>query len=89
MGSSRETISARAMSPEGVCPCCEQTSHRIHSYYTRSPADLPVSGQRVQLVLHVRRFRCQNRQCQRQTFVERVPDVVPVQARRMTRLETL
>ena len=83
------TITARAISPEAICPSCEQTSHRVHSYYTRSPADLPVSGQRIQLVLQVRRFRCQNRQCQQQTFVERVPDVVPVQARRTTRLGTM
>jgi transposase len=88
-GEATLTITARAMSPEAVCPSCEQTSHRVHSYYTRSPADLPISGQRVQLILQVRRFRCQNRQCQQQTFVERVPDVVPVQARRTTRLETL
>lgn len=52
----------------------------------RSPAGLPVSGQRVQLILHMRRFRCKNRQCPLQTFVERVPEVVPVQARRTTRL---
>jgi transposase len=61
-------------------------SHRIHSYYTRSPADLPISGLRVQLVLRVRRFRCSNRQCSRHTCVERLPEVVPLQARRTTRL---
>ena len=83
------TITARAISPEAICPSCEQTSQRVHSYYTRSPADLPVSGQRVQLILHVRRFRCQKRQCRRQTFVERVPEVVPVQARHTTRLRAI
>src|SRR5689334_8293399 len=90
--SSQETaviIAARTISREAVCPSCGQTSQRMHSYYTRSPSDLPVSGQRVRLVLHVRRFRCQNRQCSQRTFVERVPDVVPVQARRTTRLGTL
>jgi transposase len=83
------TITARAISPEAVCPSCQRVSHRVHSYYIRSLQDLPVSGQSVQLVLHVRRFRCQNQQCQRQTFVERVPAVVPVQARRTTRLGTI
>jgi transposase len=48
--------------------------------------DLPVSGQKVQLVLRVRRFRCANQRCCQQTFVERIPEVVPVQARRTTRL---
>ena len=79
-------IAARASSPEAVCPTCQQASQRVHSYYTRSPTDLPVSGQGVRLVLHVRRFRCQNRGCPQQTFVERVPDVVPLQARRTTLL---
>jgi transposase len=45
-----------------------------------------MSGKTVQLTLHVRRFRCQNQQCQRKTFVERVPDVVSLHAQRTTRL---
>lgn len=81
-------ITARALSPTAVCPACQQVSHRIHSYYIRSPQDLPVSGQAVQLVLHVRRFRCQNRACRRQTFVERLPEVVSPSARRTRRLNT-
>lgn len=36
--------------------------------------------------MHVRRFRCQNQQCQRKTFVERIPDVVSLYAQRTTRL---
>ena len=80
------TITARATSPTAVCPACQQRSHRVHSYYCRSPQDLPVSGQVVHLELHVRRFCCQNRQCPQQTFVERLPEVVPRYARRTTRL---
>ncbi len=87
-GEATLTITARAISPEAVCPSCQRISHRVHSYYSRSPADLPVSGQRVQLVLHVRRFRCQNRQCQRHTFAERLPDL-PVSARQTARLATI
>ena len=45
-----------------------------------------MSGRAVHLILHVRRFRCQNQQCQQQTFVERLPEVVPRYARRTTRL---
>ena len=48
-------ITARALSPRATCPRCQQTSHRVHSYYTRAQEDLPVSGQAVQLILHVRR----------------------------------
>jgi transposase len=82
------TITASATSPTATCPACQQVSHCIHSYYTRAPHDLPVSGQAVRLGLRVRRFRCQDRQCPRHTFVERLPEVVPHYARRTTRLLT-
>src|SRR5436190_21860028 len=61
------TIMACATKPTATCPACQQESHRLHSYYTRSPADLPVSGLTVRLSLRVRRFRCQNPECQQQT----------------------
>lgn len=80
------TITAQALKPAASCPCCQQMSRRVYSYYTRSPHDLPISGQRVRLILRVRRFRCPNPQCSQQTFVERIPEVVPVQGRRTTRL---
>jgi transposase len=85
-GDATFTITAQALSPTASCPCCQQMSRRVHSYYTRSPHDLPISGQRVRLILRVRRFRCPNSQCAQQTFVERIPEVVPVQGRRTTRL---
>lgn len=81
-------IDARANSSTATCPYCQQTSGRIHSYYIRSPRDLPLSEYAVQLRLHVRRFRCLNRACTHQTFAERLPTVVPVAARRTMRLTT-
>ena len=44
--------------------------------YVRSPLDLPVSGQTVQLQLQVRRFLFQNKQCKQKTFVERFSDIL-------------
>ena len=82
------TITACATSPTAVCPSCQHVSRRVHSYYTRSPQDLPVSGRIVQLILRVRRFRCLNTHCPQQTFAERLPDL-PVSARQTTRLGTL
>jgi transposase len=79
------TITARALTPTSACPSCDQASNHVHSYYTRSPQDLPISGRRVQLVLRVRRFRCPNPHCSRQTFAERLPHV-PVSARQTSRL---
>ena len=40
----------------------------------------------MRLELHVRRFFCQNQECKRQIFTERLPEVVAPSARRTTRL---
>jgi transposase len=82
------TITARALTPTSACPSCHQVSKHVHSYYTRSPQDLPISGRKVLLVLRVRRYRCPNPQCCRQTFAERLPHV-PVSARQTSRLGTI
>jgi transposase len=79
------TITARALTPMSACPSCHHVSNHVHSYYPRSPQDLPISGRKVQLVLRMRRFRCPNPQCSRQTFAERLPQV-PVSARQTSRL---
>jgi transposase len=87
----RETlliITGRATSPTATCPCCQRISSRVHSYYTRSPQDLPISGQEVQFILEVRRFRCLNPSCRQKTFAERLP-MLPVRARQTARLGTI
>ncbi len=84
---SRENVlmmTARSVSPLGICPSCGEASAPIHSYYQRHPQDLPSSGSQVQLILHVRRFRCLNRACARHTFAERLPEL-PVSARQTSR----
>ena len=86
MAGTRVCISASSTNPTAACPVCHQISSRLHSYYLRSPADLPVSGQTVHLKLRVRRFRCQNPQCAQQTFVERFPETLSVHAQRTQRL---
>lgn len=80
------TVTACATSKTAVCPACQQPSSRLHSFYTRTPADLPVSGQAVRLSLRVRRFRCQNQACQKRTFAEPLPEVVARSARQTKRL---
>jgi transposase len=82
-------ITARSTSPTAECPTCHQFSRHLHSYYLRSPADLPVSGKSVHLKLHVRRFRCQNPQCKQQTFVERFPETLAAHAQRTQRLSAI
>jgi transposase len=65
------TITVRAAAPTALCPCCEAVSKRIQSHYTRTLRDLPASGRPVHLVLHVRRFYCQERTCVRKIFAEK------------------
>ena len=65
------TITVRAASPTAPCPCCGTISKRIQSRYTRTLRDLPASGRPVHLVLHVRRFFCQESTCVRKIFAER------------------
>ncbi|MCL4732909.1 ISL3 family transposase [Patescibacteria group bacterium] len=82
-------IQAHRIASAARCPCCGQSSTRVHCHYTRSPRDLPCNGRRVRLVLGVRRFRCSNNGCKRQTFAERVPHLVPVHSQRTTRPTTV
>jgi transposase len=81
-------VSASSLSVQATCPACQHLSSRVHSDYTRSPADLPSSGRLVQLVLRVRRFRCQNPACHQHTFAERLPSL-PAWARQTSRLATI
>jgi transposase len=81
-------VQAHSARSDAACPDCDQSSSRVHSYYTRTPRDLPCSGRKVRLVLGVRRFRCQNTHCPRKTFVERIPSVAPVHGQRTQRLTT-
>jgi len=61
----------------------------VHSRYTRLLADLPWIGYAVRLKLHLKRFFCQNPECQRKIFAERLPNVVAPYARRTLRLHDL
>lgn len=79
-------IKARATRGSACCPDCNEASMRVHSYYFRSPSDLPCGEWAIQLELQVRRFRCVNIICPRKTFAERLPDLLPVYARRTKRL---
>ena len=68
------------------CPLCFCPAERRHSHYTRVVADLPCAGLRVQLILHVRRFFCDNTDCIRKIFTERLLAFVLPWARLTVRL---
>ena len=81
-------LTARSNVASADCPLCGMTSRRIHSRYLRLVADLPCAGKGVRIRMITRRFVCEIPHCRRRIFAERFGvDVVPIRARRTTRLE--
>ncbi|SRR5579884_44942 len=76
------TATAKTTGSVANCPVCGHSAHRVHSKYLRTLADLPCSGQRVRWRVLVRRFWCQNTECERLIFTERLPTCAPAHARR-------
>ncbi len=68
------------------CPECHLASTRVHSSYQRTLADLPCTGIPVSIHWTVRRFFCDNSECERVTFVEQISKVAARYARRTSRL---
>jgi transposase len=68
---------------------CRKRSGRVHSRYTRTLADLPRQGIPVTVHLRIRRFFCDQKDCERVIFTERLPGVVAHYARRTERLDEL
>lgn len=75
--------------PGAACPICQRCSERIHSRYARKIADAPWGGVPVKIQLRVRRFFCDNPDCSRRIFVERLAPAIAPYARRTHRLEVL
>lgn len=63
------------------CPHCGDESRRIHSKYARRLSDLPCVGRRLQLVVTVHRFFCDNTKCPRRVFCERIEGMAATYAR--------
>jgi transposase len=74
-------IAVVATHPTSCCPLCSQPSSSIHSHYQRVLRDAPCAGQRVQLLLTVRKFYCRNAFCERKVFAERLRAFVEPWAR--------
>lgn len=71
------------------CPSCHNLSSYVHSNYLRRPADLSWAGFEVHLHWNVRRFKCGNPQCSKNTFAEQIPIIAAPYARRTARLSNL
>ncbi len=66
-------VQVESLSKCGRCPSCGTVTQGVHSYYERQLLDLPHGEFAVQLRVRVKRFRCQQDTCERQTFAEGVP----------------
>lgn len=83
-------ITVRSVQAQGRCPCCGAQSRRVQSRYRRRASDLPIAGRRVDLLITVRRFRCDGVLCGRHIFAERFGDEVLAPRSRWTgRLELI
>lgn len=69
-----------------ACPLCGHAARRIHSHYQRTLADVSWALVPVRIILHVRRFFCDQPDCHRQIFTERLPTITQPYARRTRRL---
>ena len=88
LGPDRASVVVRSGAAAAPCPACGAVSRRVQSRYLRRAADLPLGGRCVELLIVVRRFRCDAVLCGRQIFAERfTPNVLKPFARRTGRLE--
>ena len=70
---------------EVACPLCGQLSHRVHSRYERTLADLPCVAFSLTLVVQACKFFCSNSDCRRRIFTERLSEVAAPWARKTVR----
>ena len=87
--SGKVLLKAVSSSRSAVCPYCQTLSEKRHSSYVRKPQALPCSNTRVQLVLSIQRYICQNPACDHTTFAERIPDTSSFYSRKTVHLEAL
>jgi transposase len=80
------TLLVSSIQAEPCCPGCDAPARYVHSYYTRTLADLPWSGYGITWQLRVRKLFCRNAMCPRRIFTERLPGIAAPWARRTLRL---
>ncbi|MEV5646486.1 transposase family protein, partial [Streptomyces flaveolus] len=59
----RMVVRARTPQEVAVCPVCGASTGRVHGYYWRTVADVPVDDRRVVVRVRVRRLVCPTRGC--------------------------
>ena len=82
-------IWAHPMAGYAPCPGCGARSTRVHRRYQRRLADAAVGGRRVEIVLRVRLFVCQDGGCPVRRFAEQVAGLTERYARRSSGLRAM
>src|ERR1041384_2663628 len=80
------TLVVTSTATAAVCPECNQPSHRSHSRYWRTVADLPWAEYTVKVRVGLRKWQCRTTDCRRRVFCERLPLVTQPHWRRTVRL---
>ena len=79
------TLTVVSTQQNPCCPLCGSSASRVHSQYRRHLTDMSCAGQRVRLILHVRKFFCDEKSCTRKIFTERLVPFIQPWARVTTR----
>jgi transposase len=80
------TLEVESTQRSARCPLCQTVTERVHSHYSRTLADLPCVVFTLSLLLQVAKFFCDNPECRRRIFTERLPDIAVAWSRRTLRL---
>lgn len=70
--SGRVHLYLKSTSVSGVCPCCGTRSDKVHCSNFRHPQWMPVNGMTTFAHIELHRFRCENEDCPKKTFVEQL-----------------
>lgn len=71
---------------DGICPECGTKNSRRHSSYIRKLLDLPWAGIPVRVQVRIKKIHCDNPECHRKIFAERLGEELKPYARRTGRL---
>ena len=79
-------IKVKSTRKKVICPYCNTTFTKLHSYYKKSFADLPIQSKKVIIVINNRKMLCNNPKCNHKTFAETF-DFLSPNSKRTKRLE--
>jgi transposase len=74
----RLLIEIESTQKTGTCPYCGGVSSKVHSYYRRKFADLPLNGYQTEVHLVCKKFFCLNDECKHRTFSEAFGFIKPL-----------